>query len=76
MILLVITIPSSFWFHADSSTRYGLWHECVTVILDNNDLKNVQHENKQLEIGENFNQKSLVDSKLVCNIYNKGKNKM
>lgn len=73
MLCLAITMPTSFWFHADSDTRYGLWHQCVTTRKPILFTKNIEFQNTISNSNENLNQKVQIDSKLVCSIYNKGK---
>ena len=63
MLILIVTIPSSFWMYGDTNTRYGLWTECKlfdkpkNLINTNLNNDNIYNDNQYLK----------------CRLMNKGK---
>ena len=60
MIVLIITILSSFWMYGDTNTRYGLWFECKIIESVNNSITTSNNNN---------------NNNLKCKLMNKGKQK-
>jgi hypothetical protein len=73
-VSLLVTMPSTFWLHADESTRFGMWLECFTYIPRNSKILS-RHKtviiNSQQIAEYNLNNKN----DLVCDFTDNGKKK-
>jgi hypothetical protein len=64
MLILIVTIPSSFWMYGDTNTRYGLWNECKLIDKQKNLISNLINNN---------NNNNDDNQYLKCRLMNKGK---
>jgi len=60
VVFLIVSIPTSFWLHADNNARYGIWKNCELV---------------ETNISNDDNKEHFTNQTITCSVTNKGKNK-